>query len=98
MEEFDKEVELALYFGQDPQEHIAGLTRITTVRDRSTDLLQLALESHYRQTQEIAYAAAYARERRAYLLMKQAEAHLQACVDHWSKCDAERQAAKPEEN
>lgn len=48
------------------------------------------------ESRAIAHAFAKAQERKAYELLKKAEAHLAACVDHWNECQTQMHATAPE--
>lgn len=88
-EDFDTEVEYPMIHGIPVEEHLASLTQ---------DPLQLALAQHFSgvQSRAIEHVGAVAQERKAYELVKQAEAHLQACVDHWNACQTRMYATGPE--
>lgn len=97
MERFDEEVEKALIFGQDPQERLAELTRVQAVKEVN-DPLQLALTQYAaNEARTLDHATAHEQERRAYAMVKQAEAHLDRCVAHWNACQT-RMWATGEEN
>jgi hypothetical protein len=99
MESYDKQVEWVLIHGIDPQEHLADMTRLIPVKEGSrltNDPLQVALAQHYQEHQRaIEHVGAVAQERLAYELVKKAEAHLQACVDHWNACQTRMHATAP---
>jgi hypothetical protein len=98
MERYDEESGKALIFGQDPAERIADLTRqpIKEGSRLTNDPLQVALAQHYNETQRaIAHAVAVEQEKRAYELVKQAEAHLSRAVDHWNACQTRMHATAP---
>lgn len=88
-------VELAQYFGQDPQERIDELTRLQPVKEGSrctNDPLQIALARH---SKEIELVGAVAQERKAHALMQQAQKHLEECAAHWNACQTRMWAIKP---
>lgn len=94
-EEFDREIELAQYFGQDPKERIDELTRLQPVREGSkltNDPLQIALAKH---SKGIELIGAVEQERKSWALVRQAEKHLADCMEHWEACQQRMWEIKP---
>lgn len=88
MEDYDREVEWAMTHGVDVNQHLASLT---------TKRLDIPLgPMTTTEARAIAHEFAKVREQRAYKLLKEAEAHLQRCNDHWEECSTQVRMTAPE--